>query len=133
MIPERGVLDTNVVILLGRLDAGVLPAQPTITTVTLAELSVGPLTAADPAEAAVSPRASPLRGADLRSVAVRRRGRRAFGTVAAALRQQQRKVAARGFDAMIAAIALANSLPLFTTNGADFAGIDGLVMSDVTA
>ena len=43
---DRGVLDTSTLILLPRLvDASVLPAEPLITTVTLAELSVGPLVA----------------------------------------------------------------------------------------
>jgi hypothetical protein len=51
---------------------------------------------------------------------------RAFGSVAAALRGANRKVAARGFDAMIAAIALAHGLPLFTTNADDFATVADL-------
>jgi tRNA(fMet)-specific endonuclease VapC len=33
---------------------------------------------------------------------------------------------ARAHDAMIAATALANDLPLYTCNPGDFAGIDGL-------
>lgn len=33
---------------------------------------------------------------------------------------------ARAYDAMIAAIAVANGLPLFTCNPDDFQGIDGL-------
>jgi predicted nucleic acid-binding protein len=37
-----------------------------------------------------------------------------------------RKPAARSYDAMIAAIALSNDLPLFTRNPADFSGVDGL-------
>ena len=42
----RGVLDTSTVILLSRIrDATLVPAQPVITAVTLAELSVGPLVA----------------------------------------------------------------------------------------
>jgi hypothetical protein len=42
----RGVLDTSTVILLSRIrDATLLPAEPVITAVTLAELSVGPLVA----------------------------------------------------------------------------------------
>jgi hypothetical protein len=40
---ERGVLDTDTLILLPRIqDDSLLPAEPLITTVTLAELSVGP-------------------------------------------------------------------------------------------
>ena len=51
---------------------------------------------------------------------------RAFGSVAAALRARGRKPAARAFDALIAATALAESLPLYTCNPADYEGIDGL-------
>ena len=52
----------------------------------------------------------------------------AFGQVATSLRRSGRKAAARTYDAMIAAVALANGLPLFTCNPADFTGIDGLTV-----
>jgi len=43
---ERGVLDTSTVIMLSSItDPAALPAEPLITTITLAELSVGPLVA----------------------------------------------------------------------------------------
>jgi predicted nucleic acid-binding protein len=46
--PESGLLDTSVVIGLARVtDPDELPAQPLISTVTLADLSVGPLVARD--------------------------------------------------------------------------------------
>ena len=51
---------------------------------------------------------------------------RAFGRVAASLRRSGRKASARTYDAMIAATALANGLPIYTCNPADFVGIDGL-------
>jgi hypothetical protein len=57
---------------------------------------------------------------------------RAFGQVAASLRRSGRKKNARAYDAMIAAIALANGLPLYTCNPGDFAGIVGLVVVAVT-
>ena len=53
---------------------------------------------------------------------------RAFGRVAASLRRAGRKPAARAFDAMIAAIAVANDLPVYTCNPADFTGIEGLTV-----
>ncbi|HVC07174.1 MAG TPA: hypothetical protein VND98_06305 [Solirubrobacterales bacterium] len=51
---------------------------------------------------------------------------RAFGVVAVSLRRSGPKTTARAYDAMIAATALANGLPLYTANPADFSGIDGL-------
>jgi len=59
--------------------------------------------------------------------------RRAFGGVAASLRRSGRKPAARAYDALIAAIAIANDLPLYTSNPSDFAGIDGLTAVPVLA
>ncbi len=39
---------------------------------------------------------------------------------------------ARTYDAMIAAIAIANALPLYTINPQDFTGIDGLDLRPVS-
>ena len=42
----QGILETSTVIMLGRLDdSAVLPNEPLITAITLAELTVGPLVA----------------------------------------------------------------------------------------
>ncbi len=54
------------------------------------------------------------------------RSARAFGRVAASLRTSGRTVKARSYDAMVAATAIANDLPLYTANPSDFVGIDGL-------
>jgi predicted nucleic acid-binding protein len=56
---------------------------------------------------------------------------RAFGQVASSLRWSGRKPAARALDALIAATAIANGLPLYTCNPDDFAGIAGLVLRPV--
>ena len=56
---------------------------------------------------------------------------RSFGQAAASLRRAGRKQAARAYDAMIAAICIANDLPIHTCNPEDFAGIAGLVLVDV--
>lgn len=58
---------------------------------------------------------------------------RAFGRVAASLRRAGRKPAARVYDAMIAAVAVARSLPLYTANPSDFRDIDGLEVFAVTS
>lgn len=51
---------------------------------------------------------------------------RQFGLVRAALAQSGRKSAARSYDALIAASALAYSLPLYASNARDFADVPGL-------
>jgi len=123
----RGILDTSTVILLGRLtDAARLPAEPLITTVTLAELSVGPLVAEDEQERAARQAHLQQAEADFDPLPFDAAAARAFGRVAASLRRAGRKSAARTYDAMIAATALANVLPVYTCNPDDFSGIDGL-------
>jgi predicted nucleic acid-binding protein len=123
----RGILDTSTVILLERFtDADMLPDESLITTITLAELSVGPLVASDPTEAAIRQTRLQQAEADFEPLPFDADAARAFGRVAESLRRTGRKTQARTYDAMIAAIAVARGLPLFTVNPGDFAGVDGL-------
>jgi tRNA(fMet)-specific endonuclease VapC len=123
----RGVLDTSTVILLGRLeDAAALPAEPLITAVTLAELSVGPLVADGERERVARQVRLQQAEADFDPLPFDAGAARAFGRVAASLRRSGRKSTARSYDAMIAATALASDLPVYTCNPADFNGIDDL-------
>jgi tRNA(fMet)-specific endonuclease VapC len=125
--PARGVLDTSTVILLQRLaDATVLPDEPLVTAVTLAELSVGPLLARDRHERAARQAHLQQAEADFDPLPFDADAARAFGRVAASLRDAGRKATARAYDAMIAATAVAHDLPIYTCNPADFRGIDGL-------
>ncbi len=125
--PTRGILDTSTVVLLQRLtDAGALPAEPLITAVTLAELAVGPLVASEEDERARRQAHLQQAEADFVPLPFDASAARAFGGVAASLRSAGRKAAARAYDAMIAATALANDLPIYTCNPNDFNGIDGL-------
>ena len=127
MSHARGVLDTSTVILLPRLDdPAALPDEPLMTAVTLAELSVGPLVAKDDAERAARQAQLQQAEADFTPLPFDAAAARAFGRVAASLRRSGRKPAARSYDAMIAATALANELPIYTANPADFRDIDGL-------
>jgi len=128
----RGVLDTSTVIELGRIaDPALLPIEPQITTVTLAELSVGPLVASDERERAARQAHLQQAEADFDPLPFDAAAARAFGRVAASLRGAGRKPTARSYDAMIAAISIANDLPLFTCNPDDFNGIDGLELVEV--
>lgn len=124
---ERGILDTSALLLLPRLsDPNVLPAIPLITAITLAELSVGPLVATTYTERAARQAHVQQAEADFDPLPFDAAAARAFGRVAAAMRQSGRKSAARSYDAMIAAIAIAHALPLYTCNAADFSGITEL-------
>jgi predicted nucleic acid-binding protein len=124
---SRGVLDTSLVILLGQIDdASLLPDEPLIAAVTLGELSVGPLVADSESERAARQASLQQAEADFDPLPFDVAAARAFGRVAASLRRPGRKASARAYDAMIAATALANCLPVYTCNPADFNGIEGL-------
>ena len=127
MAAGAGLLDTSVVNLLPRLrDAAALPEEPYISAITLAELSVGPLVASSEIERAARLAHLQQAEADFDPLPFDADAARAFGQVAGALRRSGRKPAARAYDAMIAAVAIANELPLYTCNPSDFAGIDQL-------
>lgn len=130
MSPSRsGLLDTSTLILLPLMrDSSVLPERPLISAITLAELSVGPLVATNEIERAARLAHLQQAEADFDPLPFDTDAARAFGQVAASLRRSGRKASVRTYDAMIAAIALANELPLFTCNPADFTGIDGLIV-----
>lgn len=125
----QGILDTSTLILLGRLpDTNTLPNEPLITAVTLAELSVGPLVASTDEERAARQSHLQQAEADFDPLPFDAAAARSFGRVAAGLRRVGRKPAARTYDAMIAAIAISNDLPIHTCNPRDFTGIDGLTV-----
>ncbi len=126
------MLDTSTVILLGQvLDPAALPAECVISAVTLAELSVGPLLVRSDAERAARQAHLQQAEADFDVVAFDAESARAFGRVAASLRASGRKPAARAYDALIAATALAHDLPVYTCNPSDFDAIDGLEVRPV--
>lgn len=123
----RGLIDTSTVILLGRMsDPSALPEEPVISAITLAELSVGPHVAASESERAGRQAHLQQAEADFQPLAFDASCARAFGRVAASLRSAGRKPAARTYDALIAATAIAHGLAVYTCNPADFRSIDGL-------
>jgi tRNA(fMet)-specific endonuclease VapC len=127
-----GILDTNTVILLPRItDPAVLSARPTITTITLAELSVGPLVATGEYERAARQAHVQQAEHDFEPLPFDATAARAFGRVAAGLRAAGRKPKARAYDALIASVAVATGLPLYTVNPDDFANIADLDLRPV--
>lgn len=99
-----------------------------ITSITLAELSVGPLLADDEAERAARQARLQEAEAAFEPLPFDASAAGTFGRVAASLRRGDRKTTARAFDALIAATAMANDLLLYTCNPGDFDGIAGLTV-----
>lgn len=129
---SQGLLDTSTLILLSRIkDPAQLPDEPLICTITLAELSVGPLVAATPDDRAARQSHLQQAEADFEPLSFDAAAARAFGRVASSLRVGGRKPAARAFDALIAAVAVSQQLPVYTCNPQDFTGIDELVVHPV--
>jgi predicted nucleic acid-binding protein len=125
--PSRGLLDTNILILRGRIAHSQLPAVVSICAVTLAELSAGPHHGEDPIERAR--RLDVLRHAEFEfdPLPFNAEAARAFGQVCAAVLAAGRKPRGRVSDLMIASVAIANRLPLYTTNPVDFDGLENLL------
>lgn len=125
--PSRGMLDTSTVILLGDItDPALLPEESVISAITLVELSVGPHVARSDDERAARQQHLQQAEADFAILPFDADCARAFGGVAAALRSAGRKPAARAYDALIAASAIAYGVGLYTCNPSDFAGIPRL-------
>jgi tRNA(fMet)-specific endonuclease VapC len=124
---EPGILDTNVVISLPDItDPALLPEDPRISIVTLAELNVGPKVGA--VAKVREARAKQLQAVEdaFDPLPLDDAVARAFGDVAASLHKRKAKGKARSIDALIAATAVANGMTLYTSNPDDFAGIEGL-------
>ncbi len=131
MVMQPGLLDTSTLILLARVDPGELPDIPSISAITLAELSVGPLVATSAEERAARQAHLQLAEADFDPIPFDSAAARAFAHVAQSLREAGRKPSARAFDALIAATAISRDLPLHTCNPGDFQGIPGLEVRPV--
>lgn len=124
---ERALLDTSVVIDLDRIPADALPAQMGVSAVTMAELAAGPAAAADEAERARRQDRLQRAEATFDPLPFDTEAARAYGRVYAAVQAHGRSPRRRFADLLIAAVALANSLPVLTRNADDFAGLGDLI------
>ena len=104
-----------------------LPDNVAISTITLAELAVGPSVARDPV--ARARRQARIQQAEslFDLLPFDAAAARSFGLVVAATRAAGRSHRSRMADLLIAAVAHANGLPLYTRNPQDFAGLEALV------
>jgi len=125
---ERGLLDTSVVIALPHTDRSQLPAEMSLSAITLAELVTGPHATDDVEERAR--RLDRLQRAQRTFAAAPfdEDAAQAYGRVYAAVTARGRKARGRGaVDLLIAATALAQGIALFTCNPDDFEGLDSLI------
>jgi len=124
----RGVVDTSVVIDLGRVDAADLPGEIAVSAVTLAELAAAPHATGDPGERARRQDRLQRTEATFEALPVDESVARAYGRVYASVASAGGKAGGRrAFDLLVAATALAAELPLYTCNPSDFQELDGLV------
>jgi predicted nucleic acid-binding protein len=123
----RGLGDTNILIYLERLAADQLPAELLTSTVSLAELSAGMHSAVDAVERARRVLRVQRVEATFSPLPFDAEAARQYGIIAAEVISMGRRPRSRVADLMIASIAAANKLPLFTTNPADFRGLESVV------
>lgn len=123
-----GLLDTSVII--GWDDPAVLAALPeeaAVSTITMAELAAGPHLAHDPAERARRQAGLQRAEALFDPIDFDGEAARSYGQVVAAVAASGRSHRRRVADLLIAAVAHANGLPLYTRNPGDFQGVEALV------
>jgi predicted nucleic acid-binding protein len=131
--PRRGLLDTNILILRKWVDSDELPDEMAISAVTLAELSAGPHQVRKDADydenSERARRLDVLQRAEneFDPIPFDAEAARAYGRVCAAVVGAGRKPRRRVADLMIAAVAVAHGLSLYTTNPDDFAELGGLL------
>jgi len=135
-LPRQGLLDTNILILRRWIDPTELPDEMAISAITLAELSAGPHQVRPNSEQALydeheerARRTEALQRteSEFDPIPFGAEAARIYGRVTAAVVAAGRKPRRRIADLMIAATAIAEGLPLITTNSGDYAGLEKLI------
>jgi predicted nucleic acid-binding protein len=124
----RGLADSNILIQLERLAADRLPAELLISAITLAELSAGVHSADDAGERGRRIARLQRVEATFSPLPFDTEAARHYGVIAGEIIAAGRKPRGRVADLMIASVAAANRLPLFTTNPDDFRGLESVLM-----
>lgn len=124
---ESGVLDTCTYIDLGQLDPVSLPRVVEITAITMAELQQGVAMAKNALTRAARTELLGAAIVDFEPLPFDGEAAARYGTLVALTVEARRDPGPRRMDLMIAAIASAHDLPLFTRNTNDFAGLEDMV------
>jgi predicted nucleic acid-binding protein len=125
---ERGLLDTSVVIALPYTDPSQLPAEMSLSAITLAELVTGPHVTDDVEERARRQDRLQRAQRTFDAVPFDADAAQAYGRIYAAVTARGRKARGRrAMDLLVAATALAQGIALFTCNPDDFEGLDSLI------
>jgi predicted nucleic acid-binding protein len=125
---SQGLIDTSVLIDLGRIDPEALPEELAVSAITMAELAAGPHATTDPAERARRQDQLQRAEAAFDPLPFDAAAARAYGRIYATVRSAGRKArGARAVDLFIAATAIGASLPLITRNPADFRALERLL------
>lgn len=127
-VHERGLIDTSVLIDLERLDVTALPRDIAVAALTMAELAAGPHATSDAEERARRQDRLQRAEATFDPLPFDDEAARRYGLIYAAVTNAGRKArGARAMDLLIASVAAANDLPLYTCNPTDFRGLGDLV------
>ncbi|SFK50742.1 hypothetical protein SAMN05216275_12726 [Streptosporangium canum] len=124
---ESGVLDTRTYIDLELIDPARLPTIPEITAITLAELHQGVAMAKSAGARAARMEKLGAAVTDFEPLPFDGDAAARYGTLVALTIAADRDPRPRRMDLMIAAVASARGLPLYTRNDADFKGLEGIV------
>ena len=123
-----GLLDTSVVIDWD--DPSVqraLPEEIAVSAITLAELAAGPILASTVTEQSIRQARLSQTEATFEPIPFDAAAARSFGQIVAAVASSGRTHRSRIADLLIAAIAHANGLELYTRNPGDFVGLEELI------
>jgi predicted nucleic acid-binding protein len=133
---RQGLLDTSIMILRRWIDPSELPDEMAISAVTLAELSASPhQVRRNDEQSDYDEHAERARRLDVLQrtenefdpIPFGTEAARAYGMITAAVVAARRKPQRRIADLMIASTAVAEGLPLYTTNPDDFTGLQDLL------